>query len=216
MKEQEPTFKVGDAVRALASCGRITKGNVYYVAAVEQYAGWLGLAKEPNGSRIDDWSSGNFEPADALRKRLKPGDQLEVMGGSFGHRVGDVIEVKSATKWDNGDVVVHADDGNDLVHINAVRLHSAALPAGPKLTPADPVTAPQHYRAPGLEVECMDVIQALGLSFPLGSALKYIWRHQSKGNPLQDLKKARENLDRAIKDLEARPPQNDPAAKGDA
>ena len=202
---------MGDAVRALESCGRITQGDVYYAVAVEgydgQYAGWLGLAEEPDGPRIDGWASGNFEPADALRKRLKPGDQLEVIRGNKCHRVGDILTVRSPDKWNDGDIVVGGPDGedigNDLVHINDVRLYNAPRQKVGPVTPTDPVTAPQHYRAPGLDVECMDVIQALGLNFPLGSALKYIWRHQSKGNPLQDLKKARENLSRAIADLEA-------------
>lgn len=76
-------------------------------------------------------------------------------------------------------------------------------PPGPHpVESPDVVTDPQHYKAPGLDVECMDVIKALGLDFCTGSALKYIWRHQSKGNPLQDLKKARENLNHAIEQLE--------------
>jgi hypothetical protein len=69
-------------------------------------------------------------------------------------------------------------------------------------TRSDPVHRPSHYTAPGIDVECMDVIQALGLDFPTGSALKYIWRHKNKGRPLQDLKKARENLERAIQQME--------------
>jgi len=76
----------------------------------------------------------------------------------------------------------------------------------------DPVSNPSHYKAPGLDVECMDVIQALGLDFPTGSALKYIWRHRNKGRPIQDLKKARANLDRAIQALE----NADPPSKSDA
>jgi hypothetical protein len=154
------------------------------------------------------------------RKALKPGDRLIVTNQLHSsHSNGTVLTVRNATRWIDGDIIVNDENDditpNDLVHQSEVDLYQDDAPP----TTSDPVLSPSHYTAPGLDVECMDVIQALGLDFPTGSALKYIWRHKNKGRPLQDLKKARENLDRAIRKLESEsepePPQTDPASKSD-
>lgn len=64
----------------------------------------------------------------------------------------------------------------------------------------DMVNSPPHYKSGGLE--SIDVIEAFGLGFSLGNAVKYILRHDKKGKPLEDLKKARWYIERAIKNLE--------------
>lgn len=50
----------------------------------------------------------------------------------------------------------------------------------------DPVNHPNHYV--NKPVECIEVSEHLG--FCLGNAFKYVYRHVSKDNPVQDLKKA--------------------------
>lgn len=65
----------------------------------------------------------------------------------------------------------------------------------------DPVN-PSHYQQGGLEA--IDVIEAFGLGFCVGNALKYILRYRFKGTPLEDLKKARWYLDREISNGEDR------------
>jgi len=67
------------------------------------------------------------------------------------------------------------------------------------------VNHPPHYKSGGLE--SIDVIEAFGLGFCLGNTVKYILRHSKKGNPLEDLKKARWYLDRAISALELLTPK---------
>lgn len=64
----------------------------------------------------------------------------------------------------------------------------------------DSVNSPDHYTAGG--IEAIDVIEAKQLGFATGNAVKYILRHQFKGRPLEDLRKARWYLDRRIKQLE--------------
>jgi len=68
---------------------------------------------------------------------------------------------------------------------------------GPK---PDMVNKPPHYQS--AEVECIDAIKAAtgdGFGYHLqGTVLKYLWRYQHKGNPVQDLKKARWYLDKLI------------------
>lgn len=72
-------------------------------------------------------------------------------------------------------------------------------PALDSLKRSDPIN-PSHYRQGGLEA--IDVIEAFGLGFCVGNALKYILRYRFKHDPLEDLKKARWYLDRRISQLE--------------
>ena len=61
---------------------------------------------------------------------------------------------------------------------------------------ADPVNHPTHYKVGGIET--IDFIEAKGLTYHLGNAVKYISRADHKGNRLQDLQKAKWYIDRAI------------------
>lgn len=57
-----------------------------------------------------------------------------------------------------------------------------------------------HYCAGGMEA--MDVIEAYGLNFAIGNAVKYLLRCGRKGDEadaLRDLEKARAYIDREIK-----------------
>lgn len=64
------------------------------------------------------------------------------------------------------------------------------------------VDHPGHYRA-DTGHEAIDVIEAWGLGFNLGNAVKYIARNGRKGDALEDLRKARWYLDREIQTREA-------------
>jgi hypothetical protein len=66
----------------------------------------------------------------------------------------------------------------------------------------DPVNKAAHYNTGRFEV--IEVLSDWGLdgNAYLWNAVKYIARHAHKANPLQDLKKARYYLDRAIERLE--------------
>ena len=65
----------------------------------------------------------------------------------------------------------------------------------------DVVNHPPHYKSDS-GIESIDVIEAFNLNFCLGNTIKYVLRHQKKGKPLEDLKKARWYLDREINKLE--------------
>lgn len=64
----------------------------------------------------------------------------------------------------------------------------------------DDVEKPAHYNLS--EIECFDAIEAqLGKYtkyYCLGNVVKYDWRHEYKGTPLKDLKKAAWYLNKAI------------------
>jgi len=59
----------------------------------------------------------------------------------------------------------------------------------------DSIHSPNHYV--NLSPEPLDVIEAWGLSFHEGNIIKYVARWRNKGG-IEDLKKAREYLDRLI------------------
>ena len=61
---------------------------------------------------------------------------------------------------------------------------------------SDPVNHPAHYTHGKLQT--IDVIEDWKLGYHLGNTVKYISRADHKGNPVQDLKKARWYLDREI------------------
>jgi len=65
------------------------------------------------------------------------------------------------------------------------------------------VDHPRHYNEGGVEV--IDAIEAWRLGFHLGNVVKYVARANYKGKPLEDLKKARWYLNRAIEKLEPKP-----------
>lgn len=69
-------------------------------------------------------------------------------------------------------------------------------------TEHDAVSHPAHYTSGG--IECIDCIKAaLGenfMGFLIGNVIKYAYRYRNK-NGLEDLKKARWYLDRAIKEI---------------
>ncbi|UQI44656.1 DUF3310 domain-containing protein [Streptomyces sp. HU2014] len=59
------------------------------------------------------------------------------------------------------------------------------------------VNHPSHYTSHPSGIECIKITQHM--NFPLGSAIKYLWRADLKGNAIQDLKKARTYIDIEIK-----------------
>lgn len=64
----------------------------------------------------------------------------------------------------------------------------------------DPINHPSHYTFGKIEV--IEVIEDWNLDYNRGNAVKYIARAPHKGSELEDLKKARWYLDRAISNQE--------------
>lgn len=70
----------------------------------------------------------------------------------------------------------------------------------------DMVNSPSHYKLDGLDIESVDVIKSLlgkdrFAGWCWGNSLKYLMRWKKK-NGLEDLKKARKNLDWMIESVE--------------
>lgn len=70
----------------------------------------------------------------------------------------------------------------------------------------DLVNAPPHYLA-GSTYESIKVIEAWGLGFCLGNAVKYICRCDRKGTPVQDLEKAVWYLNHELENRRAAEPK---------
>jgi hypothetical protein len=71
-----------------------------------------------------------------------------------------------------------------------------ALPVTMEEPKADAVNHPAHYKVGGIET--IDFIEAKGLNYNTGNAVKYITRADHKGNRKQDLEKAVWYLNREI------------------
>ena len=69
----------------------------------------------------------------------------------------------------------------------------------------DMVNSPSHYNQSG--IECIAAIQAaLGPNFKYylqGNIMKYLWRFDYKGRPLEDLEKAKWYLNTLLEDVAA-------------
>lgn len=51
------------------------------------------------------------------------------------------------------------------------------------------INHPKHYNGRNIGYECIDLAQHQ--AFCTGNVIKYLWRYNSKGTPLEDLRKAR-------------------------
>lgn len=60
----------------------------------------------------------------------------------------------------------------------------------------DPVNHPKHYTSHPSGVECITVTEHM--SFNVGNAIKYLWRADEKGAPIEDLRKAAWYVEREI------------------
>jgi hypothetical protein len=69
-------------------------------------------------------------------------------------------------------------------------------PVHGKEAEADMVNHPPHYRAHPSGVECIEITEHMG--FCIGNAIKYLWRADAKGAPIQDLEKAAWYIQREI------------------
>ena len=91
--------------------------------------------------------------------------------------------------------------GNDFMRYKEIR---DAL-NGEVADVVDVVNSPSHYKSGG--IEAIEGIEAsMGpeayAGYLKGNIMKYMWRYERKGKPVEDLKKARWYLDRLIQKVE--------------
>ena len=73
---------------------------------------------------------------------------------------------------------------------------------------SDLVNHPPHYNAIPAKCECGKGIECIQITehmdFLTGNAMKYLYRHEHKGSPIQDLEKAAWYIQRKIEKLRAK------------
>jgi hypothetical protein len=77
--------------------------------------------------------------------------------------------------------------------------HVDLPPASPEEHVEDAIN-PSHYRRHPSGIECIEVTRHL--NFNVGNAIKYLWRYQDKGDPIENLKKAQWYIDDEIRRLQ--------------
>ena len=90
-------------------------------------------------------------------------------------------------------------DFDNLVNFHARRFTKEEIEALDKNWvefPNDRVNSPPHYTTGGIET--IDFIEAKDLNYRLGNVIKYVSRAGKKGDPLEDLRKAKWYLEREI------------------
>ncbi|MFD7336644.1 DUF3310 domain-containing protein [Streptomyces violascens] len=161
-----PRFKIGD--------------KVYIAGAPGQIAGWLYEDKRgvvqavyegqpyPNDVHFADGSALCFADAELrLIAEESPGRRLlnETNSLAFG---------------------IDPHKGQEV-------MKSAVSPNPEVKTTNSAVSHPLHYTRHPSGIECINV--AKHMNFPLGNAIKYIWRAEHKGSTLEDLEKAKQYID---------------------
>lgn len=93
-------------------------------------------------------------------------------------------------------------DNRDLAH-EALQAAAKSMANGgsgciPKVAMAslDPVEHPAHYTNHPSGIECIAVTEHM--NFCMGNAIKYLWRTDLKGDPIENLHKAKWYIEREI------------------
>lgn len=66
--------------------------------------------------------------------------------------------------------------------------------------PAEDPINPAHYRKHPSGIECIEVTRHM--NFNIGNAIKYLWRHADKDDPIENLQKAQWYISDEIQRLE--------------
>jgi hypothetical protein len=128
---------------------------------------------------FDDEKDGPFKDGQHLRL-VK--DYCEMPAGS---------EATVLSVWFNGDIDVEFSSGwvAKLNESEAVEYFGVTVND-------DPVNHPKHYTSHPSGIECIQITEHM--SFNVGNAIKYLWRADEKGAPIQDLEKAKWYIEREI------------------
>lgn len=105
------------------------------------------------------------------------------------------------SKMETSESYINSESAKDLyVCASADDVKVSCVATDKKANPtSNVINHPSHYNRGKIEV--IDFIEDQGLSFHLGNVIKYIARAGSKGDKLEDLKKARWYLDRYINEV---------------
>lgn len=209
----EPVFKVEDCIEdpCLVKISDSAGGSIY---VLEEYVTVLSGDGEP-------------DPVNQPAHEYKYGDPLYVspdatdstewpLFGEEGYGFDYLPPYTFVDEEGDGDLVVK-DPSGELVEVSPQFVHPLPSPwerdlqgrsqeildLGYELDAelvGDPVNQPAHYKGEG-DLEVIDVIEAFGLNYRVGNAVKYILRAGKKGSEadaITDLRKAARYINREI------------------
>lgn len=104
-----------------------------------------------------------------------------------------ISKMETTESYINSESVQHLYECTDDVKVSCATTDEKHDPI------SNVIDHPSHYNRGKIEV--IDFIEDQGLSFHLGNVIKYVARAGSKGDKLEDLKKARWYLDRYINEV---------------
>lgn len=185
-------------------------GEVYTFQYADEDHDPIVTVTDENGTSLTGFQW-RFKAAEVFEK----GDEVRVVRDPFyiswgeryaesGLRVGDVCTVKAKADSD-GDLRVgddwHAVNGVCLERVvpNETELAEWEAELMEALDTEDMVNHPQHYMKHPSGLEIIEITRHH--NFTIGSALKYIFRHEHKGKPVEDLEKAIKYLQFQIEDI---------------
>ena len=135
----------------------------------------------------------------ATPSEWKRGDKVFVAEGSLAGQECWLVRPYAKSDWNGWVVCLKANLAKEDHWFPGSHL-STTHPATPAV---DVINHPPHYLAHPSGVECITITEHMG--FCLGNAMKYLWRADQKGSPIEDLKKCRFYIDREIARREAKP-----------
>ena len=117
--------------------------------------------------------------------------RYEIGGGPSGYS--PCVEVMHTDGRYKGEISTCKEFDSPEKVLAAIESDWLLIDKSPEQEEFDPVTHPQHYASGSLE--CIDWIESMLTAeefrgYLKGNVLKYVWRHEDKGKPAQDLSKA--------------------------
>jgi hypothetical protein len=128
-------------------------------------------------------------PDDEKDEPFKEGQQLRLVKDYCEMPAGSQATV--LTVWFNGYIDVEFSSGWVAKLQESVALEYFGVTVND-----DPVNHPKHYTSHPSGIECIQITEHM--SFNVGNAIKYLWRADEKGAPIQDLEKAKWYIEREI------------------
>jgi hypothetical protein len=131
----------------------------------------------------DDVAGAGKVIKEAEKEPFKVGQRVKYTGNARGYKDRSG-EVKGESP---GSVQVLFDDSSFAIGVDPDYLIPEP-PLEPQSLASDSVNHPRHYNTHPSGIECIEIARHYG--FNIGNVIKYVWRCEEKGAPIEDLKKA--------------------------
>jgi hypothetical protein len=187
--EKVGPFKVGQHLRLVKEFRDMPAGLEATVLSVmfngdlevEFSSGWVAKLEETDAVEYFGVTVAPYRKGDLVRLEV---DDRDVPAGALG-----------TVSWVSHDHVEVDFKLFRTLGYNSAEASERLLPVFAEVND-DPVNHPKHYNSHPSGIECIQIIEHM--SFNVGNAIKYLWRADEKGAPIQDLEKAKWHIEREI------------------